>query len=140
MAQIEFVDGGLGQVLSSYASPASLMPQLEVHGSAGTISVANVIVSPGVDIYTVDPTPAGADGWMRGLTPPDAEAGNVIGFGAMHFARVLAGREEPALTPEHARHVFDVMQTIVRAAREGGSHEPRTTFSRVADAREIVAT
>jgi hypothetical protein len=48
----------------------------------------------------------------------------------MHFARVLAGLEESRLGVEHARHVPDVMQTIVLAARKGGSRERRTTLSR----------
>jgi predicted dehydrogenase len=122
LAQLEFAQGGFAQLLAAYAAPASTMPQLEIHLSQGTISLGSLVVGESVDVYLVDPSPVGLEGWVRGLAPPGVIPGmNVVGHGARHFVRVLAGLDEPVLTAEHARHALDVMQTILEALSVGES-------------------
>jgi predicted dehydrogenase len=129
LAQLEFAQGGLAQLLASFATPATVLPQLEIHLAGGTISLSSLVVAETVDVFSVDPSPLGLEGWMRGLVPPGVVSGvNVIGYGAQHFVRVLAGGEEPALTAAHARHALEVMQTMRTAAREGGAFTLASSF------------
>jgi predicted dehydrogenase len=45
-----------------------------------------------------------------------------------HFIDALAGRAEPVLTAEHARHVLDVIVQAYASIDDGRTHATRTSF------------
>jgi predicted dehydrogenase len=143
LMHLEFAGGALGQLLSSFAAPATQAPWLEIHLTGGSISLAG-------DQYAADSAasffvrgdapavagthaaalaPALARGWNHGLTPPPpTDRFPVIGRGAEHFLACLAGDEQPILTAEHARHVLEIVLLAYESIADGRVKELTTTF------------
>jgi predicted dehydrogenase len=131
MMNMEFANGALGQLLTSFAAPGTQTPWLELHFSRGTISFPG----PSWDregtasIFFDDDSQLGLEGWIHGLRPPPPADGRmVIDAGVAHFAACLRGEETPVLTAEHARHVLDIILKAYESVADGLSHETETTF------------
>lgn len=132
LINLEFARGGIGQLLASFGTPATLAPWLELHFTRGTISfgLASQYDPNGTaSIYVDDDGPLGLEGWVHDVTPPaPAATTDVVEGGALHFVSVLRGDEEPVLTAEHARHVLDVILKAYESIDDGKSHETETSF------------
>jgi predicted dehydrogenase len=134
LVHLEFASGALGQLLASFAVPASRQPWLEIHLESGSISLggdafaadspADVFVGSGATaIDGLSP------GWNTALEPPPpADPFPLIGQGAAHFVACLEGRETPVLTAEHARHVLEVVLAAYESILEGASRTLSTAF------------
>jgi predicted dehydrogenase len=129
LINLEFASGALGQLLTSFAAAASLAPWLEVHLEHASISFGGQSWETGapVSLYVDDGTPAAEEGWTDGIDIPVDDVG-VIETGVRHFIEVLSGDAEPVLTPEHARHVLDIIEKAYASIEDGRSHETETTF------------
>jgi predicted dehydrogenase len=80
-----------------------------------------------VSVYTDDETEAALEGWAQdGEVPRDAFG--TVEIGVRHFIACLLGEETPMLTPEHARHVLDVILAAYASIEDGRAHETETTF------------
>jgi predicted dehydrogenase len=131
LINLEFANGALGQLLASFAAPATQAPWLELHCTNGTVSFPGESSDPDapVDIYLDDDSPLGLEGWTRGLhPPPPGKEPGVVEAGIAHFVGCLFGEERPVLTAEHARHVLDVILKAYDSIRDGQSHATETTF------------
>jgi predicted dehydrogenase len=152
LLNLEFASGALGQLLASFAVPITQAPDLEIHLSAGSISM------PGdrfgteevASIFAFDPSPEGAagsaasatgqspamidappdaDGWRRGRLPVEArDSWPVVGTGPIHFVACLLGQERPIMTAEQARHVLEIILAAYRSIDDGRRHELTTEF------------
>ncbi len=129
LMNLEFAHGGLGQLLSSFGTPESLAPWLEVHFPTATLSFGGKSWEPDapVSLYLDDDGPEGREGWQHELDAPQDPHG-VVAAGVDHFVACLLGRERPVLTAEHARHVLDVILAAYASVQDGASHEVATTF------------
>jgi len=147
LMHLEFTNGALGQLLSSFAVPATQTPRLEVHLTGGSISITGdqfEATNP-VDLFlraggsadgTVLPdAPEGSiaaplvEGWNRGLMPPPPpDAFPVVSLGVDHFLACLAGEEQPILTAEHARHVLEIVLLAYESLADGRARNLQTTF------------
>jgi predicted dehydrogenase len=128
---LEFANGALGQLLSSFAAPGTLAPWLELHCTKGTISFAGKswVTDAPASIYLDDDGPLGLEGWVHGVQPPPPrDALDLIEAGAAHFVAVLAGDESPVLTAEHGRHVLEIMLAASASIEDGASHPIATSF------------
>jgi predicted dehydrogenase len=132
LINLEFARGGIGQLLASFGTAATMAPWLELHFTRGTVSFG-----PGsqydpngpASIYVDDDGPLGLEGWVHDVAPPPPPAlTDVVEGGAIHFVSVLRGEEQPVLTAEHARHVLDVILRAYESIDDGRSHETETTF------------
>lgn len=151
LMNLEFAGGALGQLMSSFAVPATQAPWLEIHLTGGSISLTGDQwapdpptsiyvraggleggVTPGEDGGEDPAEPAGppfSAGWNHGLLPPPpADAFPVVGRGAEHFLACLAGEERPVLTAEHARHVLEIVLLAYESMADGRSRDLQTTF------------
>lgn len=138
LVQLDFGDNVFAQVLSSFATPRSKAPAMEVHGSDGSISISQSAwyqAEGPVDLFLRDESPLGAEGWLDNVSPPnpDPYAGgsafhHLIAAGPAHFVACLAGRAQPILTAEHACHVLEIILKAQDSAREGRALELTTTF------------
>jgi predicted dehydrogenase len=132
LINLEFARGGIGQLLASFGTPATLAPWLELHFTRATISFASdTQYDPNApaSIYLDDDSPLGLEGWVHEVAPPPPRATvDVVEGGAVHFISVLRGDEQPVLTAEHARHVLDVILKAYGSIDDGRSHETETTF------------
>jgi predicted dehydrogenase len=124
--------GAFAQILASFAVPGSKAPALEIHGTEGTISIGMdqwYNASGPVDILPRDDTLLGVQGWINGVSSPEATGdGHLIGAGPEHFVACLRGEEEPILTPEHATHVLEIILKAEQSAAEGRALDLETAF------------
>jgi predicted dehydrogenase len=127
LVQLEWGDGVLGSVVSSFAVAGSRAPLLELHGELGTISISET--PPLTDAGPVDLHVEGR--WIKDVRPPEPpRAGDsMIGVGVAHFAGCLTGRETPVLTADRALHVLEIACAAELAAERGEAVELETTFS-----------
>jgi predicted dehydrogenase len=129
LINLEFGNGALGQLLTSFATAASRTPWLEVHLERASVSFGGYsweMESP-VSLYVDDGTPEADEGWQHGIEIPVDEL-PVVEAGARHFIDVLLGEAEPLLTPEHARHVLDIIVKAYASIADGATHTTETTF------------
>ncbi len=125
LMNLEFATGALGQLLSSFAVPATQAPWLEVQLTEGTISLSGDpwgAVAP-AEIYSLAEGSWHTDDWSA---PSDEQP--LIGAGVEHFVACALGRERPVLTAEHARHVLELILAAYESISTGKVHELNTTF------------
>ena len=129
LINLEFTNGGLGQLLASFGTASMRAPWLELHMTGATISFGGQSHDPmaPVSIYIDDDTPAAREGWHEDLELPVDEHG-VVETGVRHFIDCLRGAATPALTAEHARHVLDIIEQAYASIDDGASHRTSTTF------------
>jgi predicted dehydrogenase len=149
LVNLEFASGTLGQLLATFAMPATQAPWLEIHLTEGTISMAgdqwgtgspaSIFVRPAAVVSVSEESAAAAgvtpfaaplvEGWNHGLMSPTApDRFPLIGRGVEHFVACLAGEEQPILTAEHARHVLEIILAAYDSIADGCAVELRTTF------------
>lgn len=128
LINLEFAGGALGQLLTSFATAATRSPWLEIHLERATISFGGESweADAPVSIYVDDGTSAADERWTSVEIPAD-DVG-VVETGVRHFIDVLAGRAEPLLTAEHARHVLDVIVGAYASIEDGRTHATTTTY------------
>jgi predicted dehydrogenase len=126
LVQLDFAEGVLGQLLSSYAVPASRAPLLELHAERGSISISEA--PPLTDAGPVDLHLDGS--WIADARPPvTPRAGDsMIGVGVAHFVGCLSGRETPLLTADRALHVLEIARTAELSAASGAALPLQTSF------------
>jgi predicted dehydrogenase len=108
----------------TYCVKAYEGPNLEIYGSHGTISSSRNPESI-VRMYRAIP----ADGLEREWYEPDmSEELRYQSIGVKDLIDAILEDREPVLTPEHARHVIEIMVKCYTAAREGRTVPLETTF------------
>lgn len=130
LVMLDFGDATFAFVDCSYCVRASQAPYLEVFGSKGTITIKPMYRSLGDDhleLY-LDDMEAGVRGWtepvVRWPTPDQFEQS----IGVKDLIDALEEDRDPVLTPEHARHVVEILSEYQTAAREGRTVPLTTTF------------
>ena len=126
---IEFADGTIGTVITTFAVWRSQLPHIEVYGTEGTLSVPdpNSLGGP-VSICLAD----GKEWSQVPLTHGHTDGKKMWGIGVADMAHaILAGRPHRA-TGELGYHVLDVMQAFLDASREGKHYRVRSTIERPA--------
>lgn len=131
MINLDF-GGSFAQIFAGFATPASRVPLMEIHGTDGTmsLSVPRFYDAKGpVEFYFRDDSLLGVDGWMNDVRNPEQEgATELIGAGADHFVNVIEGKEEPILTAEHATHILEIMLKARQSASDGNARDLETSF------------
>ena len=130
LIHLEFTNGALGQLLASFGTLDTLAPWLELHLERGVVTFGGKSweMDAPVSVYRDDPDDAdGSGSWTHGVSVR-ADDFNTVAAGARHFLACLLGRETPALTAEHARHVLDVILKAYASIADGAAHDTETTF------------
>jgi len=124
---IEFADGSIGTIITTFAVWHSQLPRIEIYGTEGTLSVPdpNSLGGP-VRICLADDKE-----WSEvPLTHGHTDGRNMWGIGVADMAHaILSGRSHRAIG-ELGYHVLDVMQGFLDAAREGRHYRVKSTFER----------
>ncbi|HEU5014196.1 MAG TPA: Gfo/Idh/MocA family oxidoreductase [Roseiflexaceae bacterium] len=132
LLHLDFGDNTFAQVLSSFAVPRSKTPVMEIHCTAGTISISQAAwyrANGPVDVYLRDESISGLEGWMENVQlPAPGPISDILHAGLAHLANCLEGLEPPMLTAAHALHVLEVMLGAQTSAREGRAIELETRF------------
>jgi len=122
---LDFGSAVLAFVDSGYCVPGSKAPLIELFGTDGTLSFSGYRPDTSIEVFVDDMT-RGLRGWVtpdERLPQPTTRA-----VGVAHVVDCLLDGVELALTPEHARHVIEIMNKAQQAAREGRTLELETTF------------
>ena len=129
LISITFANGKIGFVDTGFSQKASKSPQLEIFGDAGTIAVTQPYMkNPVPDLY-IDSSAIGVRGWVtpdRWENPPKPLKSQCCCLADL--IDCIEKGTDPALSPEHARHVLEIMCRIPEAIRSGSTVELETTF------------
>jgi predicted dehydrogenase len=120
LIHLDFGDNRFAQILSSFATPHSKAPALEIHGEMGTVSIAEDIwyeTNAPVDVWLRDERPIGVEHWTQVEPPPSSRMSHLVQAGLEHFIAVLNGVEAPILTTDHAAHVLQIALAATCSAR-----------------------
>lgn len=129
LVQLDFGDATFAQLLSSFATPRSKAPAFELHGDAGTVSIAMEnwydLHAP-VDIWLRDERRDAREVWAEAKPPQPSPVDHLIQAGPVHFVDCIERRVAPILTGEQATHVLDIILSGARSASEGRAIELET--------------
>ncbi|MFJ2116355.1 MULTISPECIES: Gfo/Idh/MocA family protein [unclassified Streptomyces] len=110
---LRHTNGALTTLVMSFDVHAARLPRIEVHGSAGSLSVPDPNHFDGpVELHR-------ADGEWETLPVAAGYPGAGRGTGLADLARALAEGRPHRASAELARHVLDIMLTLLDAARAG---------------------
>ncbi len=124
---LDFADGPVGTIITSFDVWAHNLPRIEIYGSKGTLSVPD----PNTFRGPVQVRLAGEQEWTDvPLTHGHDTNSRGIGLADMAYA-LRSGRPHRA-TGELAYHVLDIMHAIHDASREGRHIELTSTCARPA--------
>ena len=122
---LEFDNSVLAFVDSGYCVPDSKGPRLELFGTDGTISFTGYGSAQPIELF-LDDMERGVRGWIvpEGRLPqPTTRA-----VGIAHVVDCLLDGKDLILTPEHARHVIEIMNKAQASAQQGQALELETSF------------
>lgn len=126
---LTFANGKIGFVDTGFSQKASKAPQLEIFGDAGTIAVTKPYMqNPIPDVY-IDSPERGIRGWVTPSTWTTVpEKLNSQCCCLRDLIRAIEKDSTPILSPEHARHVLEIMCKIPQAVESGATVLLETTF------------
>jgi predicted dehydrogenase len=118
---LDFGGSRLAFLDATYCVEASLGPQLEIHGSAGTIAVTGPsILNATLQLYESE-----RKDWR---TIPVDPAPPIRDLGVLNLVETLRGEAELVLTGERGRHLVEIMAATSRAIAIGCAVTMETTF------------
>lgn len=117
---LDFGDAQFAHLDASYCVEATLGPRLEIHGSEGTLALGGTSREVWLKHFR------SADGEWREVELPEAPP--VRDLGVLHLVEVLRDGAELVLTPEHGRHLVEVLTKAPLAAAAGRTLEIETIF------------
>jgi len=124
---LDYGDRTMAVVEAGFCEKASRAPEMEIFGTLGTISfVENGNWMP-LDVY-IDAPERGIRGWMQ---PMEWDVPKQEFYQCLVIRDLIQAIEQDrpvGLTPEHARHVVDIMCTIPEAIKTKSIVDLHTTF------------
>jgi predicted dehydrogenase len=122
---LDFGDSCFGVVTTGFTMQQYRNPAIEIYGTTGTIQMMGDDWDP--DGYELWQNSAGCWQVFR-ETAPDWSWTD----GLRDFVESLHAGREPAVKPEHAQHVLEIMLKAQQSAREGRALMIETTFEAIA--------
>ena len=124
---LDYGEGRLALVDTGFSQKASRAPMLEIFGDKGTISFTRpYMTNPIPEVYMDCPE---IRGWItpaEWVAPPRKLISQCCCLGDLIHA--IENNTAPVLSPEHARHVLEIMNKIPQAVETGATIELETTF------------
>ena len=124
-----FQNGKMGFVDTGFAQKATKCPNVEIYGTRGTISITKSYMLNNPPEVFIDSDAVGMRGWiepMPWVKPPKKMASQCSCL--YDLIDSIENGTKPALSPEHARHVLEIMCKIPEAIKTGARIELETTF------------
>ena len=126
---LDYGEGKMALVESGFSMKSSKAPQMEIFGDEGTISfTAPYMTNPIPEVY-IDAPERGVRGWMTPMqwtAPPQKLNSQCCFLGDL--VNAIENNCAPVLSPEHARHVLEIMCKIPEAIESGNRVKLETTF------------
>ena len=126
-AVLDFAQGSIATLVTSFDVWAASVPQLEIYGTAGSLSLPD----PNTFGGPVRLRPAGHDRWDEiPVTLPFTD--NRRGLGAIDMVRSFVGDRPHRASGELADHVLEIMHAVETASRTGHHVEIASSCQRPA--------
>lgn len=126
---LDYGEGKMALIDTGFSEKASKAPQLEIFGDQGTISFTKPYMeNPEPEVY-IDSPERGIRGWITPMpwtNPPKKLISQCCCLRDLIDA--IEQDKDPVLSPEHARHVLEIMCKIPQAIKEGRTLELTTSF------------
>lgn len=126
---LDFGGNKMALVDTGFSQKASRAPQLEIFGDKGTISFSRpYMANPVPDVY-MDAPDKGLRGWITPepwAKPPRKMISQCCILGDL--VRAIESDSSPVLSPEHARHILEIMCKIPEAVESGSTVALTTVF------------
>ncbi|MCD6546871.1 MAG: Gfo/Idh/MocA family oxidoreductase [Thermotogae bacterium] len=123
LLMLEFEDSTFAFIDSTYCVKASRSPYMEIFGSKGTI-VLRYDPSNRLELY-LDDIEKNIRGWTIPIENwPEFKQS----FGVKDLMEALEEDREPVLTPEHAKHVVEIIEKAYESSRSGKKILLETVF------------
>jgi predicted dehydrogenase len=119
---IDFANGAIGTIITSFDVWAAELPRIEIYGSEGSLSVPD----PNGFGGAVRVRRAGGSGWME-VPHTHGYAENSRGIGVADMAYALRSGRTHRANGKLAYHVLDIMHAFHDASNEGIHVELKTT-------------
>ena len=126
---LDYGEGKMAMVDTGFSQKASRAPQLEIFGEKGTLSFTRPYMSnPVPDLY-IDSMDMGLKGWIVPETPAKPPKKMISQCCCLFdIIDAIENDKTPVLSPEHARHVLEIMCKIPEAIESGKTMALETTF------------
>lgn len=129
LISITFANGKIGFVDTGFSQKASKAPQLEIFGDEGTITIDKAYMTNPIPNIYIDAPERGVRGWMQPsnwTTRPEKLNSQCCCL--RDLIRSVENNTNPMLSPEHARHILEIMCKVPEASRTGTTIELQTSF------------
>jgi UDP-N-acetyl-2-amino-2-deoxyglucuronate dehydrogenase len=133
LISLDFGNGTLGLVNTGYVEKMNVHPWsgIEIYGSQGTIAVDGGIGFSGiaeVHLY-VDKPEISLRGWIDPMPTKEPKQEEYFQCQVItDLINAIENRQPPRLSPEHSRHVIDIMDAISRSIETGARVDLNTTI------------
>lgn len=129
LISLTFENGEIGFIDTGFSQKASKTPQLEIYGDEGTLTFSKPYMeNPMPEVY-MDCPKRGIRGWVNAHaweTPPEKMISQYCCL--RDLIRSIENGTDPVLSPEHARHLLEIMCKMPKAIKSGATVTVETTF------------
>ncbi len=125
---LEYADGGMANLMISWEIWASRLPFMEIYGTDGTIRLPHWnSYEDNFEVYTK--TEKGGS-WATIQTQRPYVGGSYRGLGMAEMAAAILTDKPHRASGERANHVLDIMEGLVRSAREDKPIQMSTPYEK----------
>ena len=125
---LEYEEGGMANLMISWEIWASKLPNMEIYGTEGTMRLPHWNnYQSDFDLFTKE---GGGGDWQNIETGRPYVGGSYRGLGMADMAAAIIADRPHRASGERANHVLDIMEGLVRAAREDKPIEMTTPYDR----------
>ncbi|MEN6478983.1 MAG: Gfo/Idh/MocA family oxidoreductase [Anaerolineales bacterium] len=125
---LEFANGAIGTIITTFATYASRLPNIEIYGTEGTLGVPDPNTLGGPVLLARERGPFEEVSLTHGHTAGREQ----WGLGVVDMAYALLEGRPHRQTGAQAYHVLDLMQGFLECAAMGAYHQVTSTFTRPA--------
>lgn len=126
---LDFGGNKMAVIDTGFSNKGSKCPALEIFGDKGTMSFVDYFMENKTpEVYMDDPI-KGVRGWIRPMEtvkPPKRLISQCCCL--YDIIQAIENNTDPILSPEHARHVLEIMCKIPKAIETGKTIDLETTF------------
>jgi len=126
---LDFGGNKMALIDTGFSEKEKRTPYLEIFGDKGTISFSESYLNNPIPEVYIDIPEKGIRGWMKPMESADpCRKIQSQCCCLVDMIESLKENREPILSPEHARHVLEIMCKIPQAMEEGITMELNTAF------------
>ena len=126
---LDYGEGKMAMVETGFSEKATKSPQIEIFGERGTISFTKPYMTNPIPEVYMDCPEKGIRGWITPMQWVERQKMLISQCCCLRdIVDAIENDKKPVLSPEHARHVLEIMTKIPEAVESGKTIALETTF------------